>query len=96
MTTLRRPIPALLGTGLAILATALAPGLLTGQETADLLLHHGKLFTADATTSVHEAVVIRGEEIVAVGGNELIERFDARRELDLRFEREPAATAAGR
>lgn len=77
--TLTLVVAALSGLAAAALPSSAVPG----QEPADLLLHSGKVFTADDLTSVHEAVVIRGEEIVAVGGNELADRYDARREIDL-------------
>lgn len=37
------------------------------DEPADLILHNGKVATVDAKSSVHEAIAIRGERIVAVG-----------------------------
>ncbi len=40
------------------------------QDTApDLILHHGKVVTADLNFSVAEAIAIRGERIVRVGSN---------------------------
>lgn len=85
MNTSRRRTPAVSLAALAGLAAGALSSIAVGaQEPADLLLHHGKIFTADDLMSVHEAVVIRGDEIVSVGGNELTERYDARREIDLR------------
>ena len=55
----------------------------SAQEAADLLLHNGRIFTADNTRSIHAAVVIRGNRIVAVGGNELFRRYRAGRTIDL-------------
>ena len=54
------------------------------QEPVDLLLHNGKVFTADAMGSLHRAVAIRGNRIVAVGGNALLDRYSALRTIDLR------------
>ena len=53
------------------------------QEQVDLLLYNGKVFTADATKSIHQAVAIRDNRIVAVGGNALAERYSAVRTVDL-------------
>ena len=53
------------------------------QEQVNLLLYNGKVFTADATQSIHQAVAIRGNRIVAVGPNALAERYSAVRTVDL-------------
>ncbi len=36
----------------------------------DLILHHGRIVTVDERFSIHEALAIEGNRIVAVGGNE--------------------------
>ena len=38
-------------------------------QTADLILHHGKIVTVDADFSIAEAVAVQGDRIVAVGSN---------------------------
>ena len=49
-----------------------------------LLLHNGKIFTADAQFSAFEAVAIDGEKIVAVGtSTDLKAKYQAAREIDL-------------
>ena len=53
-------------------------------ESADLILSGGKIVAVDDQFSIHEAIVIRGDKIVAVGRNDLMEKFDAKRVIDLR------------
>lgn len=60
------------------------PGAVGAQESVDLLLHNGKVFTADDLGSIHRAVAIRDGRIVEVGGEELVARYRAARSLDLR------------
>ena len=52
-------------------------------EPADLLLHNGKVFTADALLSTYTAVAVRDGRIVALGWDDLARRFDAERTVDL-------------
>ena len=52
-------------------------------ESADLLLHNGKIVTVDDAFSIQEAVVVRDGRIVAVGGNDLLSRYEATRVIDL-------------
>jgi predicted amidohydrolase YtcJ len=53
------------------------------KEPADLVLHNGKIVTADEAFSIHEAVVVKDGKIVAVGGNELLDSYEAVRVVDL-------------
>lgn len=54
----------------AALATVLAPaGARAQQGPPDLVLHHGRILTVDATDRVAEAIAIRGDRIVAVGSD---------------------------
>ena len=53
------------------------------RQPADLLLHNGKIVTVDDAFSIRRAVAVRGDKIVAVGGNELVARFDAAKTIDL-------------
>lgn len=56
---------------------------LGAQEPVDLLLHSGKVFTADDLTSIHSAVAVDDGRVVAVGGEELTRRFRGDRTVDL-------------
>ena len=59
--------------GVAVAAAAAgSPG--EGQP-ADLVLHHGKVVTVDARFQIAEALAVRGQRIVAVGGNEEVLRL---------------------
>ena len=52
-------------------------------EPADLLLHNGKVFSADALLSTYSAVAVRDGRIVGLGWDGLARRFDAERTIDL-------------
>jgi len=45
---------------------------LAQAQTADLILHNGKVVTVDANFSIAQAIAIRGERIAAVGSNSAI------------------------
>jgi predicted amidohydrolase YtcJ len=53
---------------------------------ADLILTNGKIITVDERFTIAQAVAIRGEQIVAVGTNQAVERFAGAgtRRIDLR------------
>ena len=53
------------------------------QERADLILHNGKIFTADTRFSIVRALVVRGDRIVAVGDEDLLKKYTAPRIIDL-------------
>jgi predicted amidohydrolase YtcJ len=53
-------------------------------EPADLLLVHGKVVTVDDTFSIHSAVAVKDGRIVAVGGDELVQRYKGAPSIDLR------------
>ena len=53
------------------------------REPADLLLHGGKVFSADALLSTYSAVAVRDGRIVGLGWDGLARRFDAARTIDL-------------
>lgn len=57
--------PALCCLVLSLLGTAVA----AAAEPAELILHGGKIFTADVNNSLVEALAVRGERIVAVGAD---------------------------
>ncbi len=58
-----------LAVGLAVIALSTQ---VAAAEPADLILHHGKIFTADATNSIASGMAVRGERIVAVGTDESV------------------------
>ncbi|HTR37053.1 MAG TPA: amidohydrolase [Bryobacteraceae bacterium] len=65
-------------------AMSLSPALLRAQgETADLILFNGKIVTVDDAFSIRQAIVIKDGRILAVGGNELRNRYAAARVIDL-------------
>jgi predicted amidohydrolase YtcJ len=64
-----------------VAATAFAA--CAAPEPVDLLLHNGKIVTADEAFSIHQAVAVRDGRIVEVGGNELVDRYQAARTIDL-------------
>ena len=51
---------------------------------ADLVLFNGKVVTVDDAFSIREAIVIKDGRILAVGGNELRNRYPGARVIDLR------------
>ncbi|MBV8904387.1 MAG: amidohydrolase [Acidobacteriia bacterium] len=51
---------------------------------ADLILYNGKVVTVDDAFSIREAIVVKDGRILAVGGNELRNRYTAARSIDLR------------
>jgi predicted amidohydrolase YtcJ len=53
------------------------------REAADLLLFNGKIVTVDDAFSIREAIAIKDGRILAVGGNELRNRYAAARSIDL-------------
>src|SRR5579863_1377238 len=67
------------------LALAKVP-LLQGQsqgEAADLVLFNGKIVTVDDAFSIRQAIAVKDGRILAVGGNELRNRYAAARSIDL-------------
>ncbi len=73
-------------TGRSLAALAAAAGLLAAcapPEPADLLLHSGVVRALDDNGTVGAAIAVRDGRVVAVGGDELRDRFEAAREVDL-------------
>lgn len=71
--------------GVAGLALALCgAGGAQARQAADLILHNGQVLTVDKRFAVASAVVVRGDRIVAVGGEGLLKRFTARDVVDLK------------
>jgi predicted amidohydrolase YtcJ len=52
-------------------------------EAADLILFNGKIVTVDDVFSIRQAIVVKDGRILAVGGNELRNRYTAARSIDL-------------
>jgi predicted amidohydrolase YtcJ len=52
-------------------------------ETADLILFNGKIVTVDDSFSIRQAIAIKDGRILAVGGNDLRNRYTAARSIDL-------------
>jgi predicted amidohydrolase YtcJ len=58
---------------------------LRGQgPSADLVLYNGKIVTVDDAFSIREAIAIKDGRILAVGSNDLRNRYTAARAIDLR------------
>jgi len=65
------------------LTAATAFSACAAPEPADLLLYNGKIVTADEAFSIHEAVAVRDGRIIEVGGDDLVDRYQAARTIDL-------------
>jgi len=66
---------------------AVSLGTLTAEaqeQTADLVLFNGKVVTVDSQFSIHQAIVVKDGRILAVGGNELRNRYNAAQVIDLK------------
>ncbi|WP_226017979.1 amidohydrolase [Novosphingobium sp. FKTRR1] len=63
-------------------AAAATPAL--AKEQVDLILHDGKVLTVDKAFSVRSAIAVKGERIVATGGEDLLTRYDAAKVIDLK------------
>ena len=68
---------------LALGACQPAPEAEDSRTPVDTILHNGKIATIDAGLSIASAVAIEGERIVAVGGEELFDRYVAGQTVDL-------------
>ena len=53
------------------------------QEPVDLLLHNGKIFTADERLSTFSAVAVRDGRIIALGWDALREQYRPQQSVDL-------------
>lgn len=75
-----------LGVALASVALLARPSSAQSRasDRVDLLLYNGRIVTVDDRFSIASAVAIRGERIVAVGGDSLLVRLRADRTIDLR------------
>lgn len=50
---------------------------------ADLILHNGVIYAVDESDALYSAVVIRDGKVLAVGGEELLSRYEATQSRDL-------------
>jgi predicted amidohydrolase YtcJ len=64
-------------------ALAVSQALKAQREPADLVLFNGKIVTVDDAFSIRQAIAIKDGRIIAVGGNELRNRYAAARSIDL-------------
>jgi len=64
-----------------MLCVTVAPA--RAQESVDLVLHNGKIFTADQLLSTFSAVAVRDDRIVALGWDGLLDQYRAARTVDL-------------
>jgi len=64
-----------------MLCVTVAPA--RAQESVDLVLHNGKIFTADQLLSTFSAVAVRDDRIVALGWDGLLDQYRAVRTVDL-------------
>lgn len=54
-----------------------------GKPGADTILYNGRVVTLDAASTIASAVAIEDTRIVAVGGEELLQLYDAKKTVDL-------------
>lgn len=67
----------------ALMASLCADTATFAAENVDLLIHNARIATIDPDFSMASAMAIRGDRIVAVGGDDLPQQFNARQTLDL-------------
>ena len=70
----------------SLLAVAAVASLAHAEDTADLILVNGRVYTLDESQPWAEAIAIQGEWLLAVGSNEHARAFKGAdtREIDLR------------
>jgi predicted amidohydrolase YtcJ len=68
--------------GLALVCVVFARPI-QAQEAVELLLHSGKIFTADDRLSTFSAIAVRDGRIVALGWDALRQQYRAARSVDL-------------
>jgi predicted amidohydrolase YtcJ len=71
-------------TVVATFAILVLAGPIEAQERADLIVHNGVIFTADDRLSIHSSMVVRDGRVIAVGGPDLPDRYDAPNVVDLK------------
>lgn len=73
----------LLQGGFIAASLALPAGQAMAKEAVDLILHHAQVITVDPAFTLKTAVAVKGDRIVAVGGEDLLEAYAARNVIDL-------------
>ena len=68
----------------ALCAVSVSTAALAQAEKADLILYNGQVLTVDEDFRVESAVAVRGEHILAVGGDEILEEYSAPQTIDLK------------
>lgn len=68
----------------SLLAASALPLVANAKTPVDVILHNGKVLTADADFTAAEAIAIKGDRIVAVGPEELTENYSAPLVIDLK------------
>lgn len=68
---------------LLALLLILLPSISRAQQAVDLVIHNGIIFTADDRMTIHSAMAVDDGLVVAVGSDELLERFQGARQVDL-------------
>lgn len=68
----------------ASVALSIVAGMAHPAEPVDVIFHAGTVITVDARNSLESAVAIRGDRIVAVGGENLLKRYSASTVIDLK------------
>jgi predicted amidohydrolase YtcJ len=69
---------ALLCAGLSFATSAAAQ-----SQRVDLLLHNGKVLVMDDAFSIRQAIAVRDGEVIEVGGEDLVKKYQANRVIDL-------------
>ena len=69
--------------GFVAAALALPAGQAAAKEAVDLILHHAQVITVDRAFTLKTAVAVKGDRIVAVGGEELLAAYSAPKVIDL-------------
>lgn len=73
-----------LGASTLLGAHITAAGPIAAADPADLLIHGGQILTVDKSFTIVEVVAIKDGKIIATGGKELKERYQASEEIDLK------------
>src|SRR5580698_6930957 len=70
---------------IATLGASAGVGILGAQSNgADLVLFNGTIITVDDAFSIRQAIAVKDGKVLAVGGNELRNRYSGARQIDLR------------
>ena len=72
-----------LQSGFIAASLALPAGQAMAKEAVDLILHHAQVITVDRAFTLKTAVAVKGDRIMAVGGEELLDAYSASKVIDL-------------